>query len=81
MRGTPNGQMSIRIAQAVMQADRSSLDPVLQLGGYQAGESDSCIAAMQRYSRREAVIALKRKRRRKWKKGKGLQTKSSIRSR
>ncbi|VEN47268.1 unnamed protein product [Callosobruchus maculatus] len=34
-----------------MQADRSSLNPVLQLGGYQAGESDSYIADMQRYSR------------------------------
>ncbi|VEN63305.1 unnamed protein product [Callosobruchus maculatus] len=29
MRGSPNGQTSISIAQAVMQVDRSSLDPVL----------------------------------------------------
>ncbi|VEN57384.1 unnamed protein product [Callosobruchus maculatus] len=48
MRGSLNAQTSISIAQAVMQAGRSSLDPVLQLGGYQAGESDSYIAAMQR---------------------------------
>ncbi|VEN47836.1 unnamed protein product [Callosobruchus maculatus] len=61
-----------------MQADRSSLDPVLQLGSYQAGESDSYIAAMQRYNRREAEIGLKRKRRRrKWKKGKEKACKQS----
>ncbi|VEN43009.1 unnamed protein product [Callosobruchus maculatus] len=51
MRGSPNGQTSNSIAQAVMQTDGSSLDRVLQLGGYQAGESDRYIVAMQRYSR------------------------------